>query len=148
MEEIAAMKPRRIVLLLSALACASAVFAAASAQSLREIRAREADNEAFSSEVAYTRLLCENGLTGEIDWSSAADWPSDQSLAAACDGALGALEAMCRSDAGKARAQRITHFVCAGDGDGASLRGETLRYGASPGSGGFDDVMALLEGAQ
>ncbi len=140
-------KQRRVALFIGGLAGLCALFAVASAQSLRELRAREADDDALAREVAYTRSICENTLTGAIDWPSASGWPPDKSLAASCDGALGALEAMCRSQGGKARAQRIMHFVCAGDGAGASLSGASLRYGASPGGGGFDETIALLESA-
>lgn len=123
------------------------IGAAASAQSLKEIRARETNEQALEREAAYTRSVCGHSLTATIDWRSAANWPDDVSLAASCDGALGALEAICRNRAGKAKAQRVTRFVCAGDGGGASLRGGTLRYGASPGENGFSETKALLDSA-
>lgn len=124
------------------------VVGAASAQSLKEARARESEEAALNSEAAYTKSVCGNSLSVSIDWRSAADWPDGVSLAAACDGALGALEASCRSAAGKAQAQRIKRFVCAGDGSGPSLRGGVLRYGASPGKNGFSETKALLEDAR
>ncbi len=119
----------------------------ASAQSLKEIRARETNEQALEREAAYTRSVCGHSLTATIDWRSAADWPDGVSLAASCDGALGALEAICRNRAGKAKAQRVTRFVCAGDGGGASFRGGVLRYGASPGENGFSETKALLDSA-
>ncbi|MEO1241681.1 MAG: hypothetical protein AAFX54_07205 [Pseudomonadota bacterium] len=119
----------------------------ASAQSLKEIRGREANEQALEREAAYTRSVCGHSITATIDWSSAADWPEGVSLAASCDGALGALEAICRNRAGKAKAKRVTRFVCAGDGGGASLRGGMLRYGASPGENGFSETKALLDSA-
>ncbi|MEM9618652.1 MAG: hypothetical protein AAF936_11885 [Pseudomonadota bacterium] len=119
----------------------------ATAQSLKEIRDREANEQALEREAAYTRSVCGHSITATIDWRSAADWPAGVSLAASCDGALGALEAVCRNRAGRAKAQRVTQFVCAGDGGGASLRGGTLRYGASPGENGFLETKALLDSA-
>ena len=116
-----------------------------SAQSLREIRAQEAEENALDREVAYTESVCGISLSARIDWRSAADWPSSSSLASACDGALGALEAICRNNSGRTKAQRISSFVCAGDGSGASLRGGSLRYGASPGGSGFSETKALLD---
>lgn len=121
---------------------------AASAQSLKEARARESEEAALNREAAYTKSVCGTPLRVSIDWRSAADWPDGVSLAAACDGALGALEASCRSNAGKTQAQSIKSFVCAGDGAGPSLRGGVLRYGASPGENGFAETKALLDGAQ
>ena len=123
----------------------SAGMAPSAAQSLREIRAQEAEENALDREVAYTESVCGISMSARIDWRSAADWPSSSSLASACDGALGALEAICRNNAGRTKAKRINSFVCAGDGSGASLRGGSLRYGASPGDNGFSETKALLD---
>ena len=117
----------------------------ASGQSLRELRAQEAAEQALDQEVAYTESICGNSMRAVIDWRSAADWPESANLVNSCDGALGALEAICRESDGQSRARRISRFVCAGDGNGASLRGGTLRYGASPGDNGFSDTKALLD---
>lgn len=140
----------RAIRLRRPLAWAAAAFAAgvvmvdlAAAQSLREMRAREAEERALDREAAYTESVCGISLSASIDWRSAADWPPEISLVDACDGALGALEAVCRS--GNTRVSRISGFVCAGDGAGASLRGGTLRYGASPGDNGFSETKALLD---
>ena len=116
---------------------------AASAQSLKEIRAREAEESNLDREVAYTESVCGHSISASIDWRSAARWPEDVSLTSSCDGALGALEAVCRS--GNSNVRRVTRFVCAGDSSGASLRGSTLRYGASPGDNGFSSTKALLD---
>ena len=137
---------RHGALLLARVLClGGAMLSVASAQSLRETRAREADDAALQREIAYTRSICESRLSGSINWRSAADWPEGRSLAAACDGALGALEAVCRSGDGKDRARRVTRFVCAGDGGGASLRGGTLRYGARPNANGFSETKTMLD---
>ncbi len=128
------------------IAC-GAFASVASAHSLKEIRGQESENAALDREAAYTQSVCGNSISASIDWRSAADWPEGVSIAASCDGALGALEAMCRNGAGRAKAQRVTRFVCAGDGSGASLSGGTLRYGASPGDNGYSDTKALLESA-
>lgn len=125
--------------------CAAMSFTPASGQSLRELRARDAEQQALDREVAYTESICGISVRATIDWRSAADWPSSASLTNSCDGALGALEAICRNADGKSRARRINRFICAGDGAGASLRGGTLRYGASPGSNGFSETKALLD---
>ncbi len=126
--------------------CAGASFVGiAAAQSLKEMRARESEDSALAREAAYTNSICGSSLTASIDWRSVANWPAHVSLADSCDGALGALEAICRSGEGKARAKRVTRFVCAGDGSGASLRGGTLRYGASPGVSGFAETKSVLD---
>lgn len=122
-----------------------AATAGASAQSLRSLRAQEADNAALEREAAYTSSVCGSPIGARIDWSSASSWPEDQSLAGACDGALGALETICRSD--KSRGGKVRSFVCAGDGDGPSLSGGTFRYGASPGGDGYSSSLSYLEGA-
>ncbi|MEL6213315.1 MAG: hypothetical protein AAFQ96_06980 [Pseudomonadota bacterium] len=117
------------------------------AQSLKSIRAQQAEESALNSEVAYTNSVCGTSISASIDWSSAGSWPADESLAAACDGALGAVEAVCRASGGKARAARLTRFVCKGDGSGADLSGGELRYGASPGGNGFSETKTLLDSA-
>jgi len=124
---------------------ASVLFAGASpsafTQSLREIRAQEAEEQALEREASFTQSVCSMNFDVVIDWRSAADWPDGSSIADSCDGALGALEAACR----RGNAPRISRFVCAGDGSGASLSGGTLRYGASPGDNGFSDTRAVLQ---
>lgn len=86
-------------------------------------------------------------MKSRIDWNSAATWPENASIADACGGALSALEAVCRSGKGKARASSLSSFVCAGDGSGPSLSGGTFRYGASPGVNGFAETKSYLVGA-
>lgn len=118
---------------------------AAAAQSLKALRAQEAEENDLAREVAYTNSVCGSGMDSSIDWRASQGWPDGESLASACDGALGALEAVCRSRAGKARLQSLTHFVCAGDGAGPSLSGSTFRFGASPGGGSFSEALGYLE---
>lgn len=137
----------RSVSLFAALAAMLAAAAPiARAQSLKALRAQEAEEAALSREVGYTSSVCGTSIDASIDWRSTSGWPEGESLASACDGALGAIEAWCRSGAGKARAQSISNFVCAGDGAGPYLRGSTFRYGASPGDNGFSDTASYLEG--
>lgn len=118
----------------------------AQAQSLKSLRARDAEQDALSREIAYTNSVCDSDMDADIDWTSSADWPEGVGLAAACDSALGALEAVCRSGKGKARAKSLSRFVCAGDGAGPALRGGSFRYGASPGVNGFSETMQYLDG--
>ncbi len=125
-------------------AAAALALTAASAQSLKEMRAQEAEESALEREASFTRSVCKMNFDVVIDWRSAVNWPDGESLAGACDGALGALEAACR----KGDAPRISRFVCAGDGSGASLRGGTLRYGAEPGGNGFSETRDTLEAAR
>lgn len=131
-----------------ALICSLAPIAAptvAAAQtagpSLRDLRAQQSDNDALAREAAYTSEVCKRSIPARIDWSSTRDWPSGSNLVAACDGALSAVEATCRSG----RSAVVRQFVCAGDGSGASLSGGVLRYGAGPDGDGFSDTKALLE---
>ena len=126
----------------AAVLCAALCLGAASAQSLKELRLQDAEETALEAEVAYTKSVCGGRISATIDWRSAADWPDGVSLVSSCDGALGALEAYCRS-AGEMK--KINRFVCAGDGSGASLRGGMLRYGASPGDNGYAETKALLD---
>ena len=113
----------------------------AAAQSLKESRAQQSEERALEREAAFTQSVCGSTIDVFIDWRSAADWPDGASIASSCDGALAALEAVCR----KGNAPRVTRFVCAGDGSGASLRGGTLRYGASPGDNGFAETRSVIE---
>ncbi|WDI32565.1 hypothetical protein PUV54_05070 [Hyphococcus flavus] len=112
----------------------------ANSQSLKEARAQETEERALEREASFTRSVCGMNFDVVIDWRSAANWPDGASIAESCDGALGALEAACR----RGGAPRVSRFVCAGDGSGASLRGGTLRYGASPGDNGFSETRAVL----
>lgn len=115
----------------------------AGAQSLRDIRAQEAEERALAREAAYTSDVCDRPISASINWSRSRDWPPRESLSDACDGALGAVETICR--AGK---KNVVHnFVCSGDGSGASLAGKTLSYGASPGSNGYAATLATIGAA-
>lgn len=114
----------------------------AAAQSLREMRAREAEERDLQREADFTARVCGGSISASIDWSTVADWPEDASIASACDGALAALEAVCRDGRG---AGEISSFVCAGDGTGASVSGGEFTYGASPGDSSFSDAKAVLD---
>lgn len=130
-----------------ALLAGFAACGSASAQSLRELRSKEQEERALAREIQFTGSVCGTSISARIDWRSAANWPENVSIAAVCDSALGAVEAMCRSDEGKRGAAKIKQFVCAGDGSGASLNGATLRYGATPGVNGFASTRSVLERA-
>jgi len=111
---------------------------------LKTLRAREAEERRLAAETRFTGQTCGTSIRPRIDWSSVPDsWPSGVSIVKSCDGALGALETICRGD--QSRGKKVTSFVCAGDSDGPSLSGSTLRYGASPGDNGFNDTKALLD---
>lgn len=126
---------------LAILACAAALSAApASAQSLKDLRARERESRELDRQAAFTSEICGRTISATIDWSSAADWPDGESLAAVCDGALGAVETICR----RGRTNVVSRFVCAGDGSGADLSGTTLRYGAAPGGNGYAATLAEI----
>ncbi len=129
----------------SLLVAAIALAGAAEAQSLRDERAREDNAAALADEAYYTRKVCGNEIRAEIDWASAGDWQAGL-LIAECDRALGALEAACR--AGDKRAQRVNRFVCAGDGAGARLSGQSLRYGAERGANAFAETREALNRKQ
>ncbi|MBT8473027.1 MAG: hypothetical protein HKN14_04750 [Marinicaulis sp.] len=111
------------------------------AQSLKELRSQDAEEAQLNQEISYTSTICGRPISANIDWKSAADWPDDVSLAAACDSALSALEAACRTD----QTLVVTKFICAGDASGALLSGSTLRYGAAPGANGFSITKSYLE---
>jgi hypothetical protein len=131
--------------ILLALSCAAALSAAtASAQSLRDLRAQERENRELARQAAFTSEVCGRTISASIDWISAADWPAGESLAAVCDGALGAVETVCR----RGRKDVVERFVCAGDGDGAALSGKTLRYGAAPGGNGYAQTLAEIGAAE
>ena len=114
-----------------------------SAQSLKEMRERDDEERALQREADFTGRVCGASISASIDWSTFDDWPADASVVSPCDGALAALEALCRDGRGTGGA--VSSFVCAGDGAGASLSGGELTYGASPGDSGFDDAMAVLD---
>lgn len=132
------------------LICAAAALGAATsagAQSLKSLRAQDAEEAALSREVAYTNSVCGADMDASIDWPASSDWPEGDSLWSACDGALGAIEAVCRSGAGKSRLSELSSFVCAGDGSGPDLSGSVFRFGATPGGDGFSETSGYLEGA-
>ena len=131
------------ILAICTMALALTVSVSAHAQSLREAREREAEEAALNTEIAYTQTVCSSSISASIDRSSLSNWPADKSLVASCDGALGAIEAICRRD-GAAKVQSIKRFVCAGDSAGPSLRGGVLRYGAAPGKNSFNETDAFL----
>ena len=113
------------------------------AQSLKEMRARDAEERALQREAAFTARICGASLSASIDWSTFDDWPDGVSVTTACDGALAALEAVCRE--GRGRGGAVSSFVCAGDGTGASFSGGEFTYGASPGESSFDDAKSVLD---
>ena len=126
---------------------AGAAVSTASAQSpLKELRARQTEERQLASEVAYTSTICGARISSRIDWNRASDWPEDESLADACDDALGAIEAMCRSGDADKVAKTISSFTWTGDSAGPSLNGSTLTFGARPGGNGFDQTRAYLQG--
>lgn len=132
------------------IACGFAALAAAllsaadGAQSLRDLRAQDADERALAREAAYTSEICGRPIPASIDWSSVRDWPAGESIVDACDGALGAVETICRAG----RKNVVQQFVCAGDGSGPSLSGKTLRYGAAPGGNGYAATLATIGAAE
>lgn len=136
---------RVISFTLAALAAALApASGGAGSQSLRDLRARDADDRALAREAAYTSEVCGRPVAASIDWASASGWPAGESLVDACDGALGAVETICRAG----RKNVVDRFVCAGDRSGASLSGKTLRYGASPGGNGYAATLATIGAAE
>ncbi len=128
-----------------ALVAVAAVIAPAAdgAQSLRDLRAQDADARSLAREAAYTSEVCGRPISAGIDWRSVNNWPADESLVDACDGALGAVETICRAG----RKNVVHQFVCAGDGAGPSLSDKTLRYGASPGGNGYAATLATIGAA-
>ena len=116
-----------------------------SEQSLKIIRAQNAAEEALQNQIGYTNSVCGGSIKASIDWNRVVNWPEDADLAAACDSALGALEAVCRAPGGQKRAASVKKFVCGGDGAGASFSGGTLYFGASPGARDFSGVKSYLE---
>ena len=117
------------------------------AQSLKDIRAQQAEQKALENEVAFTNSICGGSISATINWSTVADWEDGESLAGACDDALGALEAICRGPGGKARGGKVSRFVCEGDGSGPSFSGSTLTFGAGPGVDGFAETKDYLDDA-
>lgn len=134
------------VALIAGLAVAAMPMVASAQSPLKELRARQAEERQLASEVAYTANVCSARISSRIDWNRAGDWPADTSLADACDDALGAIEAICRSGDSDKVAKSISSFTCAGDGSGPSLGGGTLTFGARPGGNGFGQTRSYLEG--
>lgn len=120
-------------------------FPTASAQSLKERRAQAAEEAALQNEADYTANVCGTSIRATILWSTASTWPEGQSIAKACDGALGAIEAMCRTGREADVQSKIKSFQCLGDGSGPSLRGGTMTYGAAPGTNGYQQTRKYLE---
>ncbi|MCI5048627.1 MAG: hypothetical protein MRY59_14085 [Aquisalinus sp.] len=115
---------------------------------LEEQRIRQAEERELRGEAAYTSGQCGISLSARIDWGRSGSWPNaGRGIARACDGALSAVEAICNSGGADKVRSKIRSFQCSGDGSGPSLSGNTLRFGASPGSNGFGRTRAYLEGA-
>lgn len=117
----------------------AAAFLSANAQSLKSLRAQEAEEAALEAEADYTSGICGVSISATIDWSTARNWPADESLAEACDGALSAVEAVCRSGE-----MPVRSFTCRGDGSGPSLNGSNLSYGASSGGDAYKETASVL----
>lgn len=107
---------------------AGAGSAALAAQSLKEIRAQQAEERMLEDQAGYTQQLCGIRFSVSIDWSSFDRWPEGADVARACDRGLSEIETQCRNG----EAPRISRFICTGDGSGAYMSGGTLEYGASP----------------
>jgi hypothetical protein len=118
----------KALLALAAAAALAGSLEAAAAQSLRESRAQNDEERQLQNEASYTKGLCGMEFDVAIDWSTFGHWPEGAGVADACGAALSSLEKACR----QYKAQRVTRFVCTGDGSGASQNGTVLRYGASP----------------
>lgn len=117
----------------------------AGAQSLKAARAKDAEFSRLSQEASYTNKMCDASFSARIDWAASRNWPPAISLAEACNGALGAIEAMCRSKEGKAQAGRIAVFTCAGDGRGPVFAGGEMRFGANPRGDSYASMTRFLE---
>ena len=118
----------KALLALIAAAVLAGSLNASAAQSLRESRAQKDEERQLQNEASYTQNLCGMEFDVVIDWSTFGRWPEGAGVADACGAALSPLEKACRQNS----PQRITRFVCTGDGSGASQNGTVLRYGASP----------------
>ena len=118
--------PRALSALMAGAVLLAAGPSAMAAQSLREMRAQEAEEAALEREAAFTQQLCDLNFDVSIDWRSFANWPDGADVARACDRGLSDIETRCR----KGEAPRITRFVCTGDGSGANYSGGTFVYGA------------------
>ncbi len=139
-----------ISLILALFSVGLAFFAPAAAiqddRSLEELRIRQAEERQLRQEAAFTSRQCGASIRASINWSRVSRWPDGgRGLARACDGALSAVEAMCRSGKSEQVRKKVRSFQCTGDGSGASLSGSTLRYGARPGSNGFSQTKQVLE---
>ncbi len=113
-------------------------------ESLRDMRAQQQEEMDLQREAAYTANVCDIRLSATINWGRSRNWPENRSLAAACDDALSALEAVCRGGLKKQVQEQISSFQCYGDGSGPNLTGGTLRYGAGA-SGGYTRTRDYLE---
>lgn len=115
--------------------------------SLADARLRQQEEAVLNREVAFTNEVCGTTLTATIAWDRTTGWvDKGRGIAKACDGALGAIEAMCRTSKKAAVQSKIRKFECAGDGAGPDLSGATLKFGATEGHNGFDETKAYLDG--
>ena len=140
------MRRSAIYISLASLAFSLAVsLPTASAESLKERRAQAAEEASLQNEANYTANICGTAIRATILWSTTTTWPANQSIAKACDGALGAIEAMCRTGREADVQAKVKSFQCLGDGSGPSLKGGTMTYGATPGTNGFQQTRNYLE---
>ena len=116
-------------------------------KTLGELRIRQAEERLLSEEAAFTSSQCQTNIAARINWSRSSSWPGGgKGIAKSCDAALSAVEAVCRGGKAAQVREKVKTFECSGDGSGPSLQGTTLKFGAQPGSNGFDATRAYLDG--
>ncbi|MGV6801280.1 MAG: hypothetical protein ACWA5L_05095 [bacterium] len=114
--------------------------------SLADARLRQQEEASLREQIAFTNEVCGTSIRASINWRSVSNWPDNgKGIARVCDGALGAVESLCRSDKKSQIQSKIKSFQCLGDGSGPALSGSSLKYGGRPGGNGFSQTKAYLD---
>lgn len=134
--------------LILTVALAGLIAGAAAAQSVA--RTREAQDKALKDKVDQTNRTCGTEITGKLDWSKIKEKDLESNAPAEyCDGALGAIRAMCGDAAMRERLKAVKTVSClVGEKRAAALDNGTLTFTMEWNASNNDDfVKTYLGGA-
>ena len=116
-------------------------IAAGQAQSLKERKVQQGEEQSLAEEIAYTNQVCKSDIHASVDWQSfsVTDLETGKLPSGSCDAALGAIESLCTDQSGQQVVrQKVNRVVCAkGASRDVDLKQGTLLF-QMDGPGGDD----------
>ena len=104
----------------------------AQAQSLKQRKQLQSQEQALQQEVDYTNQVCQSNISAEVDWQSfdAYAAPDMDGVTVSCDAALSALESLCGDQLSQQAIQeRVDQVLCTkGESRDIALTEGTLMY--------------------